>query len=183
MAPTKGVEMRFFIYALLMAGASAHAQFKCVGPDGRAQYQDRPCAAVERQTKMKISAEPPVPVAKRGEPDLALSGPQEADPLIRLYRRWADADRLAGSTARIALAGPVQRLQEIAREAGAIDVPPCVSAARSALQDLTQKSAEGYIQFMRKNELGTMVYEWIDKPRVLADFEWQVKRAGCALPK
>jgi hypothetical protein len=57
------------------------------------------------------------------EPNEALEGPAEAGALIALYRRWIDAERLAGSTARIALAGPVSQLQALRRETDALTVP------------------------------------------------------------
>lgn len=99
-----------------------------------------------------------------------------------MYRRWVDAERLATSTGRIALAGPVASMQAVQRDAEALTVPACLSDARRALVDLTSQSTTALIEFMRKNELQAMVYTLADRGSLVRAFESEVGRASCAAP-
>jgi len=66
-----------------------------------------------------------------------------------IHQRWSDASRLANSTSRIALSGPVERLQEIQRELE--NMPPVVSCLNNARQNLELAVAadvESFLLFM-----------------------------------
>lgn len=166
------------LVAFVWPVADAVAQYKCIGPDGRASYQDRPCTHGEAQRTVKIVV-PQMQPANRSAPNAAISGPVETAALLDVYRRWIDADRLAASTSRIALAAPVERLQALRREAVSMKVPACAERSLAALQALLSASAEGMLQFMRHDELRSMVYRQVDMPRLIGDFEWQVESANC----
>ena len=112
-------------------------------------------------------------------PDLHLKGPAQARPLLDLYRRWADAERLALSTGRIALSGPIAAMQAIQREAEIITSPACLDDARKALVDLTQKSSQGLLEFMGKEALEGMVYTVVYRRELVPKFETAIKKSKC----
>lgn len=160
--------------------APAWAINKCTGPDGKVTYQDAPCDTKSKTTEQvktwdsKMSSDP---VAVN--PDINLQGPALAKPLLDLYRRWADAERLALSTSRVALSGPVAAMQAIQREAEAFVSPPCLDGARKILVDLTKKSSDGLLQFMAKEALEGMVYTVVDRRKLVPAFESAVKKSKC----
>lgn len=177
---------------LFCAAGPALAINKCTGKDGKVVYSDAPCqtsTATAGQVKT-WGAGQAAPGAvgttaagfKRVEPNGTLQGPDEAKPLLAVYRRWVDAERLATSTGRIALAGPVASMQAVQRDAEALSVPACLSDARRALVDLTSQSTTALIEFMRKNELQAMVYTLADRGSLVRAFESEVERASCAAP-
>ncbi len=167
--------------ALVTVASPAWAINKCTAKDGMVVYQDAPCqnsAAGTEQVKTwgagqatpgarATTSVGTVPV----EPNTRLEGPPEAGSLLTLYRRWSDAERLATSTARISLAGPVASLQAIQREAEAAVVPSCLNEAKAALVELTSKSTGALLDFMRKKELQSMVYTLVDRERLIGAFE------------
>lgn len=63
--------------------------------------------------------------------------------------KWKDASKLASSTSRIALSGPVGKLQDLHREVGSIAVPACLIGARDKLAQLVMLEVDVYLQFMR----------------------------------
>lgn len=164
---------------------------KCTHKDGRVVYQDAPCQNTSASTgQVKTwGAGQAAPGAtgttsagfKRVEPNGNLQGPEEAKPILGVYRRWVDAERLASSTARISLAGPVATMQAVQREAEALSVPACLSDARRALVDLTAQSTTALIEFMRKNELQSMVYTLADRGSLVRAFESEIERSRCEL--
>jgi len=83
------------------------------------------------------------------------------------------------STARIALPAPVASLQAIHREAEATSTVPCLTGAKTALVALTGRSVETLIQFMQKKELQGMVYQFLDRPKLIQAFEVAVGNATC----
>jgi len=167
----------FVVAVATVAASPVQAQFKCTGADGRATYQDRPCTHDQAQSTVKIVVPRMRPV--QAAPNPRVAGPVETDPLTEVYRRWIDADALAASTARIALAGPVERLQALAREVAGMRVHSCAERARAALAKVTAVSSNGMLQFMLKKELQTMVARDVELPRLVYDFEWQVESANC----
>lgn len=181
----------FALPAALLFGAASPAQAinKCTGKDGKVVYSDAPCqtsAASTGQVKT-WGAGQAAPGAvgttaagfKRVEPATNLQGPEEAKPLLAVYRRWVDAERLASSTGRIAMAGPVASMQAVQREAEGMTVPACLTNARRALVDLTTQSTTALIEFMRKNELQAMVYTLADRGSLVRAFEAEIERATC----
>ena len=173
-----------FAAALLLV-APAWAINKCTLPGGKVVYQDAMCDAnssnAEKVKTWENSGYSSTRSAssKAVEPNLKLEGPGQAAPLLDLYRRWADAERLAMATSRIALAGPAGALQVLQREAQAIKSPPCLQMARMSLQTLVSKSVESILQFMGKEELTGMLYQHVERPKLIPQFEREVANARC----
>ncbi len=69
-----------------------------------------------------------------------------------LMARWVDATKVAGTTGRIALSGPVTTLQTLRRETEQLTVAPCMDQAKSLLVQSMGSTIEGYLVFMR-NEM------------------------------
>lgn len=65
-----------------------------------------------------------------------------------LVERFQDADKLAGSTARIALSGPIAQLQEIKREASDLDAPNCALEVKERLIRYMENTIDSYLTFM-----------------------------------
>lgn len=68
--------------------------------------------------------------------------------LTDIYLRWNDAVKLANTTARIAVAGPVGNLQAIKQEADKLLVPNCLTAPKKKMVEGMDKIISGFIQFM-----------------------------------
>ena len=69
-----------------------------------------------------------------------------------LLGRWEDAVKVAGTTGRIALSGPVTTLQNLRRETEQLTVSPCLDQPKSLLVQSMGSTIEGFLTFMR-NEL------------------------------
>lgn len=184
------VASAFAAVTVAALAAPAGAVTKCTDPaTGKTTYSDGPCVGAQKPTKMEWAPDartntlaPAAPSrAQRGvTPRDDLEVAPEGASLMRVYRRWIDAERLASQTARIALPQPVATLQEIRRSVGDLSVPACMTSAREALYVLTSKSAEGYLSFMnRRTELHTMVYAWVDRGPAITAFEREVTSAAC----
>lgn len=173
----------------LAATSPAWAINKCTGKDGKVVYQDAPCDNTTAKTEDvktwgagKAAPSAPGTNSLGSKPVVAnadLQGPEQAEPLLAIYRRWVDAERLATSTARVALAGPVATMQAVHRDAQVVRVPACMAEARKALIELTGKSTTALIEFMRQNELQTMVYSIVDRKSLVRAFEAHIERADC----
>ena len=172
----------FMLFAAVLAAlcAPAWAVNKCTGADGKVVYQDAACSVAAKTVAQVKTWD--APIADRGasaEPDSHLSGPAQAKPLLDLYRRWADAEKLALATGRIALSGPIAAMQAIQREAEAMSSPACLDAARKILVELTQKSSAGLLDFMGKTRLDGMVYTVVDRRKLVPAFESEIKNSKC----
>ena len=118
-----GKAARMLLAATLLAAVPAWAVNKCKGPDGRVVYQDTLCTP-ESTSREEVRTwgnsgyvgHRPPPPPKPIEPNAKLQGPPQAAPLLAMYQRWIDAERLAMSTSRIALAVPASTLQAMRRE-------------------------------------------------------------------
>lgn len=69
-----------------------------------------------------------------------------------LVARWEDAIKLASTTSRISLSGPVASLQSIKRDAEQLTVPPCLDQGKVELVRSMSSTEKGFLVFMR-NEL------------------------------
>ena len=69
-----------------------------------------------------------------------------------ILARWNDAVKVASTTGRISLSGPVAALQAIRREAEQIVPPPCLDAGKAELIKSMESTEKGFLAFMR-NEL------------------------------
>ncbi len=72
--------------------------------------------------------------------------------LFDLHRRWDDAEQVARSTARIALPGPLARLQGIRQEVETLDVPRCANEAKAALRTLMRAREQAILTFMNRED-------------------------------
>lgn len=166
---------RAILLAALAISAAAKADvYKCTNEAGKTVYQAKPCveggdtgvgrlpelsateraeAAKRMQVQMKIAeAEAKrVSIQKRraSEPDL--------DNLLKAVEKWEESAKLARSTARIALAGPVAKLQEIKASAKDMAVSDCYKPARAALVGWMDLGIDELIEFMSKNEIAAML--------------------------
>ena len=103
---------------------------------------------LETEQKRKVSEEREA-LAKRLEAEGRKDEFEKSIASLKGIRgRWQDAERLAQSTSRIALAQPVASLQQIKRETEGIVVPPCLDAAKGHLVSAMNWTIEGFIQFM-----------------------------------
>jgi hypothetical protein len=178
------MHVRVALAALLLTASPAWAVNKCtIG--GKVVYQDLMCGTastnaeqVKTWTNSGYQGDRRTP-KKAVAPNLQLQGHAQAAPLIDLYRRWADAERLAMATSRIALAGPAAALQALQREAQALKSPPCLQMAQLSLQTLVGKSVESILQFMGKEEITGMLYQYVERPKLIPQFEREVTGARC----
>ena len=74
--------------------------------------------------------------------------------LAGIYARWNDTLKLADTTARIALAGPVGNMQGIKRETESLMVPACLVEPKNKMAEGMNKMIDGFIQFMGDATLG-----------------------------
>ncbi len=178
--------VRFLLAAALLAASPAWAVNKCKGPDGRVVYQDTLCTP-ESTSREEVRTwgnsgyvgHRPPPPPKPIEPNAKLQGPPQAAPLLAMYQRWIDAERLAMSTSRIALAVPASTLQAMRREIQGMQVAACLEDARKSLEELIHKSAEAVLQFMGKEELTGLLYQHIERGQAIQKFEREIAALRC----
>lgn len=170
---------RVALLGLALMSLQAHAVYKCTEPKtGKVSYSDAPCPKVLTDTKMEWNPSSNTNTVgsytgaqKRIEPNADLKIPPEGASLLDIYRRWIDAERLATSTARIAMSGPVGALQELKRKAAAASVAECMVPARSALTALITASTEAHLQFMAKEEVTSILYFGFTRDKLVREFE------------
>lgn len=173
------------ITALMMLCAPAWAINKCTGPDGKVAFQDAPCAVTSKAETIKthggntVAAQGRSTARPRVESNLKLEGPKEAAPLLAFYRQWSDNEKLLESTARIALAGPVGAMQKLLREVENYQPPACLTDAKKELASLISANTDATIQFMQKQEVSNMAYQWVLRPKMVKAFEGAVETARC----
>ncbi len=106
--------------------------------------------------------------------------PEQAAALLDFYRLWADRRAtLYMATSRIALAEVTAALQALQREVQAFKSPPCLQMAQLSLQTLVGKSVESILQFMGKEEITNMLYRYVERPKLIPQFEREVANARC----
>lgn len=88
-----------------------------------------------------------------------------AENLEDIAERWDDAMDVAGSSSRIALAGPVSELQSIRRETRTQDWPECGQEAQQELVGWMDESINALIAFMGQDDDAT-VEEHLKNARV-----------------
>lgn len=169
--------------ALLLASQPAAAVNKCTAPDGSVSFQDAVCdSKAQKSEPVKVwsgnTMQSPRATANAWS-NLQLELAPGGAPLVDLYRRWADAETLAMATGRIALAKPVADLQALQREAEALPLPACFAPARAALVELIAKNVTVMIAFMGKEEISGMVYQFIERGKLIREFESRAQNADC----
>jgi hypothetical protein len=161
--------------------APAWAINKCT-VNGKVVYQELPCEAQsQRSEQVKTWAGNTTQSGSpaRRNPDLGIKGPAQAAPLLALYRRWADAEKLALSTSRIALAQPVAALQSLQREIETAPVDACMATPRDHLKTLVKQNVDVMIDFMGRQDLSSMAYQFVHRAKLIAAFEDSVKTSKC----
>ncbi|MDD2670111.1 hypothetical protein [Zoogloea sp.] len=105
---------------------------------------------LEREEQARKDAEERAQDALRRQRDMRM---QELNrllqPLTAATQRFNDAMQLAASTPRINLAGPVQQMQQIARETAAIKVDGCLELPYLQLLSGMEDAVQGFLAFMR----------------------------------
>lgn len=71
--------------------------------------------------------------------------------LNEMEKRWEDANNLASSTSRIALATPVANLQDLKNELDAVEVSECLAPAKKALYDAMNLNIDSFLMFMKSD--------------------------------
>jgi len=66
-----------------------------------------------------------------------------------LFMRWEDAARVASTTSRVSLSGPVTNLQALRRQAEQLVVAPCMDRAKSSLVEGMGHTIDGFLEFMQ----------------------------------
>lgn len=161
---------------------------KCTDAAGKVTYQLDMCPKNAKTAEVKIwgNAMPkPYTPSKRLPvviPDAKIQAPEEASPLLAIYSRWIDLDTLARSTARIALSGPVGKMQDLLREAQSVQVANCAQDAKQALVKLISGDTDAMIAFMQKDELSSQVYDIALRGDQIKAFESQARMMLCTKP-
>jgi hypothetical protein len=91
-----------------------------------------------------------------GDPGPSCSGGSYLGEADELIERWDDANAIASSTSRIALAGPLATLQEIRRDASALTPPNCARELHNAMINYMQLTIDAYLSFLANDSEATM---------------------------
>jgi hypothetical protein len=101
---------------------------------------------------MHVGATPRVVVSPTPFPQCQTSdGRRVADRLQQYATEWDDALKLADSTSRASLAGPVSELQRIRRDVQAQQWPDCATIAKGLLVGSMDATIDGFLGFMRQD--------------------------------
>jgi type II secretory pathway pseudopilin PulG len=138
------------VLAVLLAAVLGSWQYSKVRSERRLQAQQAAEAkalddrreAERKETERRVAQE-------KEQRDALTTSLKAADDLLV---RWDDAVKLASTSARVALSGPVSALQSIRRDAEQLTVPPCLDQARPILVQSMGNTIDGFLAFMR-NEL------------------------------
>lgn len=158
-APSKNG--KWIVIALLALGGA--------GLFGYNQYSHSLVAIKARDAELRESARQKEEqgLAQRKAAEAKQGVAKSVADLNAIFVKWNDANRLADSTSRIALSGPVGNLQAIKREASSITVPACLDEAKQSLLDGMGANIEGFMIFMaNENNLGKIyAADYFDKSR------------------
>lgn len=135
------------VLAVLGIGASIYSaqsrKSARLQEEQRIAAQENARAQAERQELERRQAQ------EKAQNDALKSSLKTVD---NLAARWDDAVKVALTSGRIALPGPVGILQSTRREAEQLTVPPCMDEAKVQLVKSMNSTIEGFLVFMR-NEL------------------------------
>lgn len=110
--------------------------------------QEQKAAEAERERQERLAAEKEALAQRLADEKRKDDFEKAAASIDSVYAKWLDAEKLAQSTARIALAQPVAALQQIKRDAEGMIVPPCLDAAKAHLVSGMNWTIDGFVQFM-----------------------------------
>ena len=81
--------------------------------------------------------------------NVTITNPQHIKVFNEIFSEWEDAEKVAASTGRIALAQPVAKLQEIKRRLAAESYAGCMETTRILYVAAMNSQIEAYLDFMR----------------------------------
>lgn len=84
--------------------------------------------------------------------NVTITNPQHIKVFNEIFSEWEDAEKVAASTGRIALAQPVAKLQEIKRRLAAESYVGCMETTRILYVAAMNSQIEAYLDFMRGKE-------------------------------
>lgn len=160
----------------------ARARAEAAAAAAAAQAQEtaaraRAAEAREREDRERQALEARIE-KKRADLDALKKSLAAMDALVA---RWQDALRVADSTARVSLAGPVAELQKIRRDAAPLTVPPCLDSGKAALLSAMDLSVNGFITFMQnKYDAGSAIAQPYFDGAAQSTQRYTAARAGCA---
>lgn len=93
-----------------------------------------------------------------------------------LFDEWDDANTLASTTSRIALAGPVGQLQALRRRATDLNPPACAEFVHAELIDYMDETVDTYIAFMSDASDSEMSRRFRDASEKLDRFKEDFER-------
>ncbi|MCE1193163.1 MAG: hypothetical protein LWW96_13530 [Acidovorax sp.] len=100
--------------------------------------------------------------------------------------QWLDALRLATSTPRLGMAGPISSLQAIRQNAQQLEVPECLTPNKQNLVTGMNEALEGVLAFMR-NDMGKYDLEEFTLKKITAMndrfLEFEKKPVPCLAKK
>ena len=91
-------------------------------------------------------------VAEAKVNNVTLTNPQHIKSFNEIFTEWQDAEKVAGSTSRIALAPSVSKLQEIKRNLASLSYAGCMETTRILYVTAMNTQIEAYLDFMRGSE-------------------------------
>lgn len=92
--------------------------------------------------------------------------------LEAVFDEWDDANKIAGSTSRIGLAGPVAELQKIRRSVTDMNPPECAREVETLLVNHMDKTIDGYLSFMADEPDATVSRHFDEASKLQDDFLW-----------
>jgi len=128
--------------AVLVGGLLIARDLGATGEDTAIQSEWRPA----KQVTLKDQAGRPRSL--HVQPDTEAVKALAFERLGKFHREWDDAVRLAESTPRIQLSGPVRHLQELARSGASMDLSECLEAGRPNFAAALDAQAQKFIAFM-----------------------------------
>lgn len=91
-------------------------------------------------------------VAEAKVNNVTITNPQHIKSFNEIFTEWQDAEKVAGSTSRIALAPSVSKLQEIKRNLASLSYAGCMETTRILYVTAMNTQIEAYLDFMRGSE-------------------------------
>lgn len=99
-----------------------------------------------------VNSEDAQKVAEAKVNNITITNPQHIKSFNQIFAEWQDAEKVAGSTGRIALAQPVSKLQEIKRKLAASSYAGCMETTRVLYVTAMNTQIDAYLEFMKGEE-------------------------------
>lgn len=166
----------FFVYAYLLAAPSyATSVNKCTDEKGQTIFTQLACPDGSGGDLMHVqSSSQGMHVGPTGSTSRSSGASfqkefeeelSEVDGgLAAIYKEWNDAVDIANGTARIALPGPVAKLQEIKRRAESYVVTECLESSKKSMITGMDKMIDAFLLFMKtSNDFASILFPGIAK--------------------